>query len=1400
MLLSHTRRTAHRALRERSRRLVLAADQTYSLFYEIAAEVLSFKRPGLLLRGLAAGALAWSSGTLLASEVRGPEVRINTTTAASQIAPAIAVDADGDYVVAWISDGTDGDNFGIFAQRFNSAGVAQGAEFQVNTLTTGNQSDPSVAIDTDGDFVIAWSSAAQDGSGLGVYAKRYNAAGVAQGSEFRVNTFITGDQTFPDVAMDDSGDFVITWQSIGQDGSTTGIFAQRYNAVGVAQGAEFQVNTFTNNAQSGPSIAMDASGDFVIAWNSYLQDGSNGGIYAQRFNASGVAQGTEFKVNDFTAGNQFSPVIAMDSDGDFVIAWTSTAQDGNGEGIFVRRYNAAGVAQDTDVQVNTFTSGQQRQHSVAMDAAGDYTVVWQSPQDGANYGIYAQRYNAAGIAEGLEFRVNTYITDTQTAPAIGMDAGGDFVVAWQSFGQDGSNYGIYAQRFHALAPTPIGPEFRVNTFTTERQRMPAVARDSSGNYVIAWASFGQDGSGFGIYAQRYNAAGMALGSEFIVNTFTTNDQSTPTVAMDADGDFVIAWMSDGQDGSSNGVYAQRYNATGLAQGGEFQVNAFSTGRQQTPDIAMDADGDFVITWASYAQDGNRDGIYAKRYNAAGAPQGLEFLVNTTTTNNQSQPSVAMDSDGDFAIAWWSYPQDGSSSGIYAQRYDSAGVAQGGELLVNTTTANLQVQPAVAMAPNGDFVIAWTSNLQDGSQLGIYAQRFNSMGAAQGGEFRVNTFTTGGQQLPTIAMDAEGGFAVAWASLNQDGANDGVYAQRFNLLGQTQGSEFRVNTYTPLDQSFPAVAMNADGDFVITWQSRNQDSSDYGVYAQIYRRNHAPADLLLSNATVAENNAANTVIGSFSTVDFDSAFDSAIYTLVAGIGDTDNASFQLIGNQLRTLAALNFETKPTYSIRVRITDAGGLTFEKAFTISVTNVNEAITDFDSYGTGVDENLAPNLYVTVFTPQDEDQNDTYIYALVTGTGSADNAAFQIVDNELRTLAPLDFETKQTYAVRVSVTDSGGFTFEKAFIIDVQDINEAPTDITLSNASVFENSAATTIVGTLSTTDQDAGNTFMYELVAGAGDTDNATFKLVGNELRTLAVFDRETKSSYSIRVRSTDSTALTFEKILTITVANVNESPVFGSASISSTVANIGQKLTFLATATDIDDIALTYQWTFSDSTTLAGPTVTKVFLTAGTFTAFVTVTDAVGATVTSGMLTIEVKAAATGGGSDSDGDNLSDDFESAAGTSEDGSTSVETYDFKGLQISLNFSAKMVNKDSIILTGSLPSDTLDFADKTAAVDIGGVIGLFELDKFGKSAKGATPSFSIKKAKKGLAAFTAAFKNSSYKSELANEGLTNAVTPKAGLTVTIPVVVGFEGVIRTENVQVIYKLTKAGGKGSAR
>jgi hypothetical protein len=384
---------------------------------------------------------------------------------------------------------------------------------------------------------------------------------------------------------------------------------------------------------------------------------------------------------------------------------------------------------------------------------------------------------AQGDPVGPEFRVNTFTPGNEFGASVSPDALGNFVVVWQSASQDGSLTGIFGQRY-AASGTPLGPEFRVNTYTTSNQFSSSSASDASGNFVAVWTSL-QDGSNFSIHGQRYTSAGTPAGPEFRVNTYTPGSQFIPAVTAATGGDFVVAWMSP--DGSDYGIFAQRYSSAGAPVGPEFRVSTFTIAYQATPTLAADPTGGFVVVWASDGQDGSSYGIFGQRYDAAGAPLGGEFRVNTYTTGTQSGPEMGADGAGNFVVVWQSSSQDGPGTGIFGQRYASSGAPMGAEFRVNTYTTSDQTRPVVALDSSGNFVVAWQSAGQDGSANGVFAQRYDAAGAALGAEFRVNTFVAGEQVDPAVAAAAAGHFVVVWSSDGQDGSNYGVFGQRYSPI-------------------------------------------------------------------------------------------------------------------------------------------------------------------------------------------------------------------------------------------------------------------------------------------------------------------------------------------------------------------------------------------------------------------------------------------------------------------------------------------------------------------------------------------------------------------------------------------------------------------------------------------
>jgi phosphodiesterase/alkaline phosphatase D-like protein len=760
------------------------------------------------------------------------EFKVNTYTTSTQSGGAVAGNATGDFVVAWSSNGQDGSGFGVYAQRYDVAGSPVGGEFRVNTTTNGAQEAPSVAMAADGRFIIAWQSAGQDGSGFGIYAQKYDAAGGRVGSEFKVNTDTLQNQTEPSIAMAPDGRFVVAWRV--SDLSTAilakGLRVQRYTADWLPVGGEISPFGLTRDDMSLPAVAMAEDGSFAVA--AQITFAGDKEIFLRLYEADGTPRTAEINANSIHAGAQDEPSLAMQPDGVVFLAWDTSDTAEMTREIAGRRFDASGNPLGDEFAINDFTAGVQSRAAVRSDRQGRCTVVWRSDNfDGSGNAVSAQRFGADGSRLGGELHVNTLTTGSQVnsgAPVV-ADGAGNLAFVWTSADQDGSGTGIYADKFFLPGnPMPLA-EIRVNSSTLDDQTRSASAMNASGDAVVVWRDAVRDGSSGGIFGQRYGADGQRVGSQFAVNTTTTGDQSNPMAAIDADGDFVVVWQSAGQDGDGWGIYGRRFDRNGVPLAGEFRVNTSSTNDQEEPAVAMNPAGQFVVVWQN---QGSTLGIHARRYDASGTALGSSFTVNTETSGDQSLPSVAMHVDGSFVVAWETV--DTGTSGVRAQRFNSAGTKLGAEMTVPSTTSFDETAANVATTPDGGFICAWQSSAKDGSGSGIFARRFNAAGAAIASEFPVNTFTSGAQIYPMVAVDAVGNFMVAWNSEGQDLSGYGVYAQRFLASGVKNGAELRLNQQTTGEQRWNKVgrtlAVDEGGNYLASWHSQNQDGSGWGIYA------------------------------------------------------------------------------------------------------------------------------------------------------------------------------------------------------------------------------------------------------------------------------------------------------------------------------------------------------------------------------------------------------------------------------------------------------------------------------------------------------------------------------------------------------------------------------------------
>jgi hypothetical protein len=378
---------------------------------------------------------------------------------------------------------------------------------------------------------------------------------------------------------------------------------------------------------------------------------------------------------------------------------------------------------------------------------------------------------------GSEFQVNSYTSFDQQRPAVAVRPDGSFFIVWQSDGSGGDDTGslsIQARSFLSDGTTP-GDDFQLNTYTTGDQGHPAAAYfPSAAQFInIVWqsgGSTGTDDSGASVQMRRYR--GQFTLPELQVNTSTTDEEQDPAIAVGPQGHFVVTWSTDIP---YPGIFAQRYASDGAAAGGDFRVDSGAEYYQTGPSVAVGPQGDFVVAWTSSPYDpppGSASAsILGRRFASNGDPLGSEFQINTYTTDGQSGASVAADPVGNFVVVWYSdgsYGTDSSDLSIQARLFASDGNPAGGEFQVNTFTTGLQFNPSVAFGPEGDFLVVWRSGLEttpgpDGSKSSIQGRLFHSDGGAATDEFQINSFTVGDQVSPSVAADPVDRFVVVWQS-------------------------------------------------------------------------------------------------------------------------------------------------------------------------------------------------------------------------------------------------------------------------------------------------------------------------------------------------------------------------------------------------------------------------------------------------------------------------------------------------------------------------------------------------------------------------------------------------------------------------------------------------------------
>ena len=772
---------------------------------------------------------------------------------------------DQEYLVIWRGDGTGSGSSAIYGQLLSIDGIEVGADFQISD-TDVSVADAALAHNSmTNQYLALW---ARDDGQRRIYGQLLGADGSEIGIDFPISDNLDGDAAAPALAVNRStGDYLVVW-SAEVDGvaGELEIFGEILDAA-----ADPLLESFPISDMGPPGNVIYDAYEPAVAWsstqNEYLvvwSGDDDGGmsvdgefeIYGQRLDDTGMELGgndvriSDMGLNDGDAAyDALEPALVYNAVNDeYLVVWrgdddTLPLVEGELE-IFGQCLTGTGTPSgENDFRISDLgtdgdagTSDPGPRPSVAYsDGNQEYMVVWSGTDEPLIEGereIYMQRLDARAACEIRELGANDlrlsdmgpdgdldFLAELPTV-AFGAEAG-EFLVVWRGDDEVDHEFEIFGQRFEiplqVIGPgsTPFGsgenPELAFDTGPTE-----AIEGE-----IRVWQ--GDDPDGLGILARIYDGVGAPVGLEFQVNTYTSGEQSMPHLAYGKVADeLLVVWQSAAQDGDGFAIAGRMMDAdNGQLLGAEFLVNSYTSGDQTDPRVAYDEVFDeFMVVWTDAGRDGDgSSGVTGQRFDN-GSRLGSEILIQQFTTGAQRRPSLASNSNrGEFMVVWESEGSDGDGFGIAGHVFIQ-GKPLGIELMINTETTGGQHDPDIAFdestsLPDGTYLVVWRDDHRGGK---IPARRIRG-GKRLGIEFQVGSGPVATGAEPRVGSNSEGVFTVLWEQLAEVSGTE--------IVGQMVASEPQVGEPDLLGDQFlvssgdlessPAIAFSGAEGFTVVWE-------------------------------------------------------------------------------------------------------------------------------------------------------------------------------------------------------------------------------------------------------------------------------------------------------------------------------------------------------------------------------------------------------------------------------------------------------------------------------------------------------------------------------------------------------------------------------------------------------
>ena len=734
----------------------------------------------------------------------------------------------------------------VYAQLVNANGELIGGNIKVNSPENNDDySYADVSVNEDNQFLVVW---ADERNGYAIYGQLIDENGNFIGDNFIINDDnIKSYQTRPAVASNGK-DFIVVW-SDQRNGSVYDIYGQRLDKNGNKIGDNFIVNSDSQTVSKySPDIALNKKGEFIATWYYYKN-----GLFTPEsivIDKDNNILSPQIEVSDsiYNSDNNYYPQAAI-SDSGFAVVWYR--KNNSNYAIVGQLLNSMGEKIDSNFVINEGDNYSAYSPSIASDSSGSFIVTWYDYRNKYTQ-IYAQKFEDNKIS-GTNFKISEdELKSSKSYVACAVNDSGNLISAWLDYGEP-TEYRILSRLIDSTEQ-PINASVRVDMDSLSSQESdPALTVMNDGSFIIVWTD--KRDRNYRTYFQRYDAEGNPLGTN--ENNDDNGSQYNPKIAQLKDGNFLLIWREYSRNTyNQNEVFGQKYFKTGEKIGDAFIISSPDRkGAVYSPDVCSNSNGEIVATWQK--RNGSIYYIVAKKFDSDGNIEKDCFMVTNDTTSYKYSPKAGIDSLGNFAITYYGFQNNNYD--IFLDRFNNSGGQLDSEIVVNDDNSlRTQYYPDISINPNGDCIVAWYDYRSSGDIYFQKYKNIGSVDSFEKVDSNMAVSDSYiSYSAPTVSMQDNGDFVISWNNWNGSIANS--FKDLSFRLYNSDLTPLTDIMYATMSQERDQITQDVvfkDNKIFNVWADNHEPGVGYDIWANVFnvndlvtgvndKKSNAPASFELS---------------------------------------------------------------------------------------------------------------------------------------------------------------------------------------------------------------------------------------------------------------------------------------------------------------------------------------------------------------------------------------------------------------------------------------------------------------------------------------------------------------------------------------------------------------------------